>query len=284
MEEEVRVGIANPSKQGMLNRFHLIYMTNLILNSYGSLSTLQRIGISNQELSENQFFPDVEGFWTEDDCSTVFWRFDSIANGHYLFRYSLNSGQETLEYIKYVVKFYHTEENGVVALVMHPHAIRYIVSGSPIPNNLFAYLDCTIQGECLCFAPHKGDSKWLRLRELHRGENAERLGRLLEDSRYTTTDLFADDDYYIALSLAAITSDYIYIEKEEAMFYKVPKSLNPMLENVTFKSTAGMLIFMKKCQDLPDTFIAFDDYNLFYDVSTEQAMNALGISFCTRID
>ena len=267
MEEEV---IRNPEK---MCRLHLIEMTNSILNSYGSLSTLQRVTLSNQEFADNQFDPEVEGVWTEDDDSTVFWQFEGIANGYNLFRYSLNSERKTLEFVKYFAKFYHTDY-GPMTLVLHPHTIHYLLTGRPLPNNLFAYLDCTFQDGVIRFTPRTVDCRWLNLRQLQHGNNVDRFSRLLEDSRYEKTNLYPDDAYDFTLALKAITNDDIFIKKDEATCYKVPKALNSLLEEVTFKSTVGTIVLRG---EHPRTFLAFDDSSLYYDVTTEKDRSAKGI-------
>ena len=65
IEDEVR---HNPE---IMCRIHLISTANQILNSYGALSTRERISMSNREFLENQFAPEVDGIWTEKELSTV---------------------------------------------------------------------------------------------------------------------------------------------------------------------------------------------------------------------
>ncbi|MBP3790216.1 MAG: hypothetical protein J6I52_11440 [Prevotella sp.] len=172
MEDEIR---HDPDS---MCRLHLISTANQILNSFGALSTRERISISNKELLEKQFDPEVEGIWTENEFSTVFWRFEGIANGYHLYRYQA---------------------------------------------------------------------------DISRKSNAR-------------------DDYDFTISLAAITSDHLYISKDETTFYKIPKSLNGLLEEVGFSSNAGVMSFKDTADGEPATYIAFDDFNLYYDISTKELM------------
>ncbi len=66
--------------------------------------------------------------------------------------------------------------------------------------------------------------------------------------------------------------DHIYISKDEATYYKVPKSLNGLLEEVGFDSNAGVMSFKDTADGGPATYIAFDDFNLYYDISTKELM------------
>ena len=259
-------------------RIHLICITNQILNSYGALSTRERITLSNKELLENQFNPEVDGIWTEDELSTVFWKFESIANGYHLYRYQVDSGKKTMMFTKYFMKFFHWGDD-FMALVIHPHAIRYLVSGKSLPNNLFAYLDCQIQADsesesvdAISFSPLSTDGRWFTLKQLKRSNNEAFFQNLLDSERYVKADCHTSDAYDFTISLAAITENYIYIRKDETMFYKVPKTLNDLLDEVDFNSSVGVLSFDRTPNGQSSTYIAFDDFNLYYDISTSEMM------------
>ena len=166
-----------------------------------------------------------------------------------------------------------------MALVIHPQAIHYLVSGKKMPNNLFAYLDCHIQVDSegnsdsfITFSPQSADGQWFALKQLRRSEKEEFFQNLLDDERYEKTDSHANDDYDFTISLAAITSDYIYISKDETTYYKIPKSLNGLLEEVGFNSNAGVMSFKNTADGEHATYIAFDDFNLYYNISTLELM------------
>ena len=272
LEDEIR------HDPDIMCRLHLISTANQILNSFGALSTRERISISNKELLENQFDPEVDGIWTENEFSTVFWRFEGIANGYHLYRYQADCSRKSLVFTKYFMKFFHLG-NDIMVLVIHPYAIRYIVSGKKIPNNLFAYLDCHIKADCegnsdavITFIPQSADGQWFTLRQLRRSEKEDFFQSLLDSGQYEKTDSHARDDYDFTISLAAITSDHIYISKDETTYYKIPKSLNGLLEEVGFNSNAGVMSFKDTADGEPATYIAFDDFNLYYDISTKELM------------
>lgn len=272
IEDEVR---RHPD---IMRRIHLISTANQILNSFGALSTRERISLSNKELLENQFDPEVGGIWAENEFSTVFWRFEGIANGYHLYRYQADSSRKSLVFTKYFMKFFHIG-NDTMALVIHPHAIRYLVSGKKMPNNLFAYLDCHIKADCegnsdavITFSPQSADGQWFPLRKLRRSKKEDFFQSLLDDRQYEKTDSHASDDYDFTISLAAITSDHIYISKDETTYYKIPKSLNGLLEEVGFNSNAGVMSFKNTADGELATYIAFDDFNLYYDISTKELM------------
>ena len=271
LEDEIR---HNPD---ILCRLHLISTANQILNSFGALSTRERISISNKELLENQFDPEVDGIWTENEFSTVFWRFEGIANGYHLYRCQTDTTRKSLTFTKFFMKFFHLG-NDIMALVIHPQAIHYLVSGKKMPNNLFAYLDCQMKVDkgkadnFITFSPQSADGQWFTLKQLRRSEKEEFFQNLLDDERYEKTDSHANDDYDFTISLAAITSDYIYISKDETTYYKIPKSLNGLLEEVGFNSNAGVMSFKNTADGEPATYIAFDDFNLYYNISTLELM------------
>ena len=273
IEDEIR------HSPNIMCRIHLINTAYQILNSYGALSTRERISISNRELLENQFDPEVDGIWTENELSTVFWQFESIANGYHLYRYQVESAQKTLMFTKYFIKFFHWE-NDIMALVIHPHAIHYLVSGKSMPNDLFAYLDCRIESYdknnqicAISFSRQSADGQWLDFKQLRRSEKEVFFQNLLDDERYEKIDSHANDNYDFSISLAAITNDHIYFYKDETTYYKVPKSLNGLLEEVGFNSNAGVMSFKNTSDGEHPTYIAFDDFNLYYDISTLELMS-----------
>ena len=273
IEDEIR------HSPNIMCRIHLINTAYQILNSYGALSTRERISMSNRELLENQFDPEVDGIWTENELSTVFWQFESIANGYHLYRYQVESTPKTLMFTKYFIKFFHWG-NDIMALVIHPHAIHYLVSGKSMPNNLFAYLDCRIESYdknnqicAISFSRQSADGQWFDLKQLRRSEKEVFFQNLLDDERYEKIDSHANDNYDFSISLAAITNDHIYFYKDETTYYKVPKSLNGLLEEVGFNSNAGVMSFKNASDGEHTTYIAFDDFNLYYDISTLELMS-----------
>lgn len=258
-------------------RIHLISIANQILNAYGSISTRERLNISNKELQENLIYPPVEGIWAEDDSSTVFWQFKELINGYNLYRYQLDSNLKRLNFSKFFIRFFNWE-NDVIAYIIHPHAMRYLVSGKAIPNNLIAYLDCHIQTdnskqiESISFSPQSQDGKWFTLSKLKHSTNEKFFQNLLDNERIEKTDNHAADAYEFTIDIAAITSEYIYIYKDDMSYYKVPKSLNNLLNEVGFDSNAGVLSIKNTANRQISTYIAFDDFNLFYDISTSEMM------------
>lgn len=261
------------------NRLFLIHMTDVIIDAYRNVGTRTALGHTNKEALENLFFPEVDGFWTEDshEPGTEFWRFEDLSNCDMLYRYSVDNEKGLLSYTKYAVRFIH-EEDGDMAYITHPHSIRYLLAGQPMPNNLVAYLDCTIDENTITFEPHTETDKWFPATKLVRSDQSKQLKQLLKDKRYTMVNEFEQDEYKFILNLAAITREYLYILKSDWLFYRVPKALNEALEQVGFDHSVGVIEFGDA------TFIAVDDLLLYYDVSTPEQMEKLGIEMTNAID
>ena len=261
------------------NRLFLIHMTNAIIDVYRNVGTRTALGQTNQELLDNLFFPEIEGFWTEDsqEPSPVFWRFEELSNCDMLYRYSVDDEKGQVSYTKYAVRFIH-EEDGDMAYVTHPHSIRYLLTGQPMPNDLVAYLDCTIDENTITFEPRTETDKWFPAKKLVRSDQSKQLKKLLKDKRYTIVNEFEQDDYKFNLSMVAITREYIYILKHGETLYRVPKALNEALEQVGFNHSVGVIEFGDA------TFIAFDEHLLYYDVSTPEKMEELGIELTDAVD
>ena len=268
------------SNPGNHNRLFLVKMADMVLSGYGSVASPWAMGLSNREMQEGQFFPDVDGIWVEDECSTVFWRFETVANGHHLYRYSIKGDQRQLHYVKYFVKFFHLVHGHDIALVIHPRSIRYLVEGKPLPNALVAYMDCVIGDGAISLAPLPESDDWFALRKLVRPATAAPHEQLLHDGRWTQCNEFSDDDYRFNLALAAITTRHLYVgTTADGQYYRVPKSLNVALEQVDFNHSVGVLAM----GDGEKVYVAFDEHLLYYDVSTPDKMNRLGIELVESI-
>jgi len=265
MESEFR---ANPEKW---NRLHLIYVTSFILNAYGAVSTQERFCLANREMLQRRIELDVEGIWTEDDSSTTFWCFEEVNNGYYLYHYKLRNEQRELAYTKYFIMFYWNDDDSIGAVVVHPRAIHYMISGQPVPTMLFAYQHCLPSQDELVFVPQNDGNDWFSVRRLRRSSHATFYQRLLDDETKEKTNECSDTDYDFTCCLSAITSEHIYMERSEGGYYKIPKSLNDVLYDVQFGDTVGILTIGGLI------YVAFDDKSLYYNVTTEDKMRESGI-------
>ena len=270
MEEEVR---RQPS---IMCRFHLIYTTAYILSAYGRISTREGVIQINDNLSKVQTFPDIEGIWTEEASSTMFWQFVTVANGFRLIHYCLNNEKKQLSFTEYFVRFYQ-DDKYTLDIVVHPKAIRNLVTSTPTPNKYFAYLRWNQQNDELTFIPISEDDKWFTLRRLKRN-NQKLLQQVVDDKRYERLNNFSSDAYTFNQDLAAITEQDIFIHTGEGDYFKVPKSLDKVLELVHFGMNIGVLKFKDT------TFIGFDDLNLFYDISDEEKRKEKGICVVQQIE
>jgi hypothetical protein len=271
METEAK---AHPCKR---NRLHLIYVTYYILNAYGAISTQQRLCLTNRELFNNRIVPpEVDGIWTENDSFTAFWYFKELSNGYNLYHYFLRNDQRTLAYTKYFISFYETDGK-TEAIVMHPKVIHYIVKGQAIPKMFIAYLVYDYKKGEIVFAPRSTDSEWFNLRRLRRSSHAKYFQEQIDDETKDVVNECPDTDYTFKLCLAALTPEHIYIDCPKGGFYKIPKSLNDVLYDIQFEDYAGVVSFNDSL------YIAFDDKNIYYNVTTEEKMREAGIEHTDTI-
>lgn len=273
----------NPKK---LCRIDLIDCVNAILEAYGRISTPAHLSRTNVEQLSRQFFPDLEGIWTEDEASTVFWSFEEIDNGHRMRRFVLNTERKELTYTEYYLRCF-DEGDGKWAMITHPSLIRYIVRQSPIPSSYFASLEMTQDEDgALTFSPLTEDSRWFHQRRLKRSCREAFLQNLLADRSYRQVDNFPEDEYTFTLSLAAITEDALYVGQDDGSYLCVPKSLDTLLSDVCFGESVGIIRLKKglgRHKDAEAVYLAFDDRRLYYEVTTARQRKALGIEVVDRI-
>ncbi len=261
---------------GCRTRMQLIASIADVLDTYGSLSTQLRLSVNTREFLKDQYIPDIDGIWTEDDSQTSFWYFERLINGYNMYHYSLKDNQQTLSYIKYFISFY-SEDSEPMAIVVHPKMTRYMVDGKPVPPNIYAYLDFEQTDDRLHFAPKGKDGEWFRLSDLSRSAHAKFYQVLLNDDSKAKVNEFASDDYELLHQMVAITSDAIYLKHGDQGYYRVPKSLSEVLEDIHFGDNVGILSFSDA------TYIAFDDKSIYYDVTSEDRMQELGIMIVSSI-
>lgn len=258
----------NPQK---LCRIDLIDCVYLILENYGSISTPEQLSSTNVALLSRQFIPDLDGIWTEDEASTVFWQFRKYDNGHSMRRYVLNSERRELSFMDFHLRCF-DDGDSIWALVMHPHLIQSIVHQTPTPNDCFANLEMTMDDEdTLTFEPKTTDSQWFHLRNLKRSSREAFFLDILENENYRQLNECPEDEYTFSICLAAITVEALYVQWDEENFLRVPKSLNRQLEDLHFGESTGII----RMNNGP-VFLAFDDRRLYYEVTTEKQRRALG--------
>ena len=264
------------SDKNIMCRIHIIYTITSILSAYSLVSTQNNIFLSNRETLEKAYTPDIEGIWIEDEYSTMFWYIEDISNGFNLYKYTLNNEKHELSYIKYYLSFYKVEGE-IIAMIIHPDSTKYILNNKPTPNYMFSYFECEMSENEISFFPIAENDKRMGLRHLRKSDMCEQYKRILNNERYLKINIYADEAYNFTISLAAITEDYIYIENTENCYYKIPKSLNDNLYDVSFKEKIGVVEYNNK------TYIALDDRSIYWDVTTEDNRKALGIEVVEEI-
>lgn len=221
--------------------------------------------------------PEIDGIWTEDDSLTAFWYFNELFNGYYIYHYTLRNEQQELTYTKYFMQFYLNDEDDIDAMIMHPRSTQYILNSQPIPNIFLDYQTCGLDTDEITFKP-KGESKeWFNVSRLTRSSHAKYFQSLLDDKNKVKINENSDSEYDFCYCLEAITLDNIYIPCDNGGYYKIPKSLNDVLEDVQFGDNVGLVKFEKS------TFVAFDNKSLYYDVTTKEKMKANGIEVVKTI-
>lgn len=259
-------------------RIDLIETTDYILNAYGEASTSQRVIWSNKVYKDNSTYPDIEGIWSQDDSSTVFWQFEQLSNGYFLYKWILNADKHEFRYIRFFIRFIRVED-GIWAMVSDPRLIDAIIYRKPYSNDYISYSDFEMDDGIISFKSKTRNSLNLKDCVLKKSKYEDYISKLLTDDTYLKQNEFSEYDYDFNKQLDAITQDYIYVNNLNGGYYKIPKSLDDNLYDVGINDNAG--IFRFKNND--NTFLVFDDINLIYDISTPEKMQSLGITIVSDI-
>lgn len=224
-------------------------------------------------------FPEVEGWWCDADDENTFWCFNQIINGFQLIRACQDGGCKQIKCTTFSTRFLSCEEDDtILAYIEHPQSIRYEIEGKPLPEEYYAYFEFIYDKESLVFNSWFPRDQWLSLKKLTReGSHKNRLESFL-NSDYQVINEWEEYDYkFDPSTMAVITKSHIYFTAEGQQYYKIPKSLNKALNDININTFTGVLHLNRK------TYIAFSDCRLYYDVSTEEQMAAVGIELVDRI-
>ena len=104
-----------------------------------------------------------------------------------------------------------------------------------------------------------------------RMKDEQQIKKRLESERYEKRNEFADCEYTVDYGVLMLSHDSIYLDRKAGGLYRVPKSLDESLHLVKLEDLAGECFYKGK------TFLAFDNQLLYYDVSDEEKLSALGI-------
>lgn len=262
-----------------LTRWRLIYETSGLLEEFGRASTPENLKKTINEAYNMMVFPEIEGCWCDVDDEDSYWCFEHIINGFQLIHACLDNYIKQIKYTKYYIQFFSScEDETIMAVVEHPHSIRYEIQRKPVPEEYYAYFEFTRKEDSLIFDSWFPSEQWMPLKKLTpRNFDQDQLESLI-NSGYQVIYESEEDDYEIDTStIAAITKEYIYFSAGRQQYYKIPKSRNKVLHDININSYAGIMHFDGK------TYIAFSDCQLYYDVSTEEQMASAGIELVDSI-
>ncbi len=129
----------------------------------------------------------------------------------------------------------------------------------------------------LTFVTEGERKEWFSVSRMIRSAHENFFKSLLDSSEKIRVNQYAADNFDFSMLLAAITNEHIYIKHGEGTYYKIPKSLNDVFYDVQFGDNVGLITFAS------ETYVTFDDKNLYYDVSSEEKMAKSGIQIVTLI-
>lgn len=267
----------------MVCRLDLIFIMTNVLKNYAMGASMNALNHYMRKYLQHQCFPDIEGFWQEYD-STVFWQIQRIQNAYRFTKYERKNHQLVCEY--YDLQFFDSEDDEFIdseddeffVAVKHPIWVEFLHKAEPCDYNSYLILmTCTLQkdrlpkNDSIKFFPLMNGGGWFNLRELHRPKSDKVA--IFEDwlNKFELKNQFDNYEYDYSQGLAAITETHFYIEDSKGKYYKVPRSLNEMVEDVHWGDKVGILSFKGS------TYIAFLDKDFYCDVTTEENRKQWGI-------
>lgn len=291
-ENYVKEGDAND-----LRRIDLIDMTTEFFNVVSGFSSPDNAYLLNQQM--NRLFPPLDGFWSDNIIpGSLFWKYEELSNGYFLYRYELKDDGKLLEYTKYECYIYGEDKDDVHFYVCHPTMMRKLVEQTH-SDYLREWADGDVEEDKngnitkLTFYPSIRSNAPILPKSLYRIENKEYYNKLLENSNVQKNNIFANDEYSLILNAYAITHSHLYIKLEDddlchlqwngtpssVLYLKIPKSLNPNLERLSLQDDWGICRFIDG-----DSYFAVVDSLLFFKINTESEREKLRIEIVDKIE
>ena len=256
-------------------RIGMICAAHRVLEYYDGYRTTRNTYVTSEMLLSRQMFFPLDGFWTEDEGkSSVFWKFEKLENSYHLYRYQVDDGNKVISYRVYLVMFQRLGDM-LVMEVLHPEYIEKVLQNKRLTGDEHATYSVTLDDEYrprqLEFEKNMVEKHWFQPRRLMRMKDEQQIKKRLESERYEKRNEFADYEYTVDYGVLMLSHDSIYLDRKAGGLYRVPKSLDDSLQLVKLDDLAGECFYKGK------TFLAFDNQLLYYDVSDEEKLAALGI-------
>ena len=262
-----------------MKRIELIRVTMNSLNNYGSISTPEHAYETSREISKKEIKPDIEGYWEIDGNTYVYWFIVMEEYGYLLQRREVDKGKRRYVCEVYVMRLFdmgtYTE-----ALISNPQVVRDFTNNTKMPYNRFGHYEMELNGNELTFEALPGNKLELHIGKMRRSKRQQQLYDMFD--RYEAISRFEGNDYVSMPALYAITEKHVYLKDyDDIVYYKIPKSLSPALNDVRFGDNICILQ-----HDDGSLHAAFTECGLSYNISNEEEMRKSGISIVSdvRID
>ena len=243
-----------------------------ILDSYVRCTDHKALYLSNLDIQNSVIFPLGDTIWKEDE--TTYWKFKELDNGYFATRYKISGQYRRIEFIRYEMVFF-VEDNKTYAYVIDPRGSFKLMRGKKVLDSEFELfeVDMSKAGErqMMTFFS-SSNTNCLDITSLTETEIS------IDDFKqryysYTFVDKYPEASYKIVSQLAAVTMNSIYIPDGKEGFYRVPKSVAPVLRHASVDDNGGLF-------EIPVTkekIIGFVDQGIYINVTYPVIFEQQGI-------
>ena len=279
-----------------INRLILIRATKSFFDVIKICSNKQELGKYLKSLDYSS--PDIEGIWTifKGD-STNFWKFEKLSQGYLLTYYDKKTdiyGKELLEYTSFACSIYQS-----TLTISKLEGVIYMIQNNGNINNekttsFVVGFDSVELGKGknridkirLYSSSNKKSNDWFSPRLFYRVQKTDKRYKYCESMINNLPLVNKDPEENISITeLAFISRLFIYIPIDEndrihmhiadiesqSTYLKVPKKLNPALQDVDLKSSFEIIVFEDK------VYVVSLEHWLFFEITTPEQRKKLGI-------
>lgn len=252
-------------------RFNLYNALYEIIDNHVRCTDKRALYLTNLDLQRKTVFPMGDRMWKEGDS---YWRFEALDNGYFATQYVVEPVKGRIGWTRYECIF-SPEEEDTYAYILNPKGILNIIRGKKLDGNdvdtcLFSLNGSEVH-RTASFKPVSGKN-WFKERTMT--ETDLTYDDFLVGFReYSFVDKNPQATYRIISMVAAVTRAHIFIPDGDGRYFRIPKSISPVMEYTSVNDNAGLF----ELELTKERIIGFVEQGIYINVTRQNEYESKGI-------
>lgn len=262
----------------MATRYNLYNALKEIMDNYVRCTDNRALYLSNLDFQSSVEFPMGELMWKDSGGS--YWRFEALDNGYFATQYVVEPAGNRILWTRYEF-FFFSDDDGLYVYIVHPQGSLKLIKGKKLTDKDTDTCIVSTSGleghRTVSFTP-MSEKSWFK--ESIMTETELTYDDFLVGFRgYAFVDSNPQATYRIVSMIAAVTREHIYIPDGEGRYFRIPKSISPVLEYTSVNDNGGLF----ELQLTKERIIGFIDQAVYINVTSPREYEAKGITLTPTI-